>query len=92
MYNILYVNAAESMTGHIKNTMRRLGNVGRFNNKHTDAKNVQTMAAAALLRHSGYQTVLDALKKYRIACSTGAVSVAPKDAFQIESVKNWIFQ
>ena len=51
-------NAAEGQTGHIKNTMRRLGNVGRFNNSQTVAKNVQGIAAAALLRHAGFKTVL----------------------------------
>ena len=85
-------NAAESQTGHLKNTMRRIGNIGRFGAGQTVKKDVQTLAAAALLRQSGFQTVLKALKQYRIACSIGAVSVAPKDAFNMNCVKGWIFQ
>ena len=55
-------------------------------------KNVQAMAAAALLRHAGLQTVLDALKQYRLACSTGSVVVAPKDTFNTQAASNWLFQ
>jgi hypothetical protein len=85
-------NAAESQTGHIKNTMRRLGNVGRFGAPDASAKNVQALAAAALLRCAGLSTVLGALKQYRLACSTGAIVVAPQDAFKIETAKGWMFQ
>ena len=85
-------NAAESLTGHVKNTMRRLGNVGRFNNTRGEIKNVQTMAAAALLRQAGFQTVRAALRQYRIACSTGVVAVPPNGAFKLECVQTWLYQ
>ena len=85
-------NAAEGQTGHIKNTMRRLGNVGRFNSSKSASKNVQTLAAAALLRNAGFKCVLTALKQYRLACSVGTISVAPKDAFTMETAKKWMFK
>ena len=85
-------NAAEGQTGHIKNTMRRLGNVGRFQSPAVETKNVQALSAAALLRHAGLKTVLNALKQYRLACSTGVVATKPKDAFQSETAKRWMFQ
>lgn len=53
---------AENLTGHLENKMRRIGDIGRFNSNETEKKDVQTMAAAALLRKGGFQTVLDALK------------------------------
>ena len=85
-------NAAENITGHIKNTMRRFGNLGRNNATHDETKNVQTLAAAALLRHAGVQTVFDVLKRYRLACSTGVVSTSPKDAFSMKTVRKWMFK
>jgi hypothetical protein len=85
-------NAAEGITGHVKNTMRRLGNVGRFNTKQAPMKNVQTMAAAAILRRAGLHTVLDALKQYRVACSSGSVKVAPQGAFSMDCVKTWLYK
>ena len=85
-------NAAESMSGHIKNTMRRLGDMGRPNIAVPIAKNVQALAAAALLRRAGFQSVLDALRQYRIACSIGAVSLPPKNAFSMESVSGWLLR
>ena len=85
-------NAAESQSGHIRNTMRRVGNLGRFATKAIEKKNIQTLAAAALLRNSGYKTILDALKQYRIACSSGVVSVAPRNTFNVSCVKDWIFK
>ena len=85
-------NAAESQTGHIKNTMRRVGNIGRFATGVVEKKNVQTMAAAALLRRAGFQTVLESLRQYRVACSSGIVSVAPKDAFETKGVRGWLFK
>ena len=70
----------------------RKSHIGRFATKEVEKKNVQTLAAAALLRNSGYKTILDALKKYRIACATGVVSVAPGNAFKVKCVKDWIFK
>ena len=53
---------------------------------------MQTFAAAALLRRAGFRTVLRAYREYRVACSTGVVRVAPKDAFKIEGIKEHLFQ
>ncbi len=85
-------NAAEGQTGHIKNTMRRLGNVRRFNSSESASENVQALAAAALLRNAGFKSVLAALKQYRLACSVGTISAAPKDAFNMETAKKWMFK
>eukprot|EP00959_Pyramimonas_sp_CCMP1952_P145162 3039404-Pyramimonas_sp.AAC.1 len=40
------------------------------------------LAGAALLRRAGLASVLDALRRYRVACASGAVQVAPKDCFR----------
>ena len=71
------------MSGHIKNTMRRVGNIERLVSTSVEQKNVQALAAAALLRHAGLQTVLGALKQYRVACSKGVVTISPKEIFNI---------
>ena len=70
--------------------MRRLGNVGRFSSKKPQMKNIEALAAAALLRKSGYDRVLQALREYRIACSTGKVRVAPRHAFEAEHC-TWLY-
>ena len=80
------------MTRRSGGAARRLGNVGRFNNSQTVAKNVQGLAAAALLRHAGFKTVLQALTQYRLACSVGTISVAPTEAFKLEATKSWLFK
>jgi hypothetical protein len=41
-------NSAESTLGHIKNSMRRLGNVGRGKSKKPTLKTVQALTSAAL--------------------------------------------
>ncbi len=83
-------NSAESTLGNVKKTMRRVGNVGRFNSKKPTMKNVEVLAAAALLRKSGYDRVLEALREYRVACSTGKVRVAPRYAFDAEHCE-WLY-
>ena len=41
---------AESAFAHIKSTMRRLGNIGRFRTTKLFRKNVEALASAALVR------------------------------------------
>ena len=74
-------NSAESTQGHIKNTLRRVGNVGRHNTTELK-KAVQTLSGAALLRRAGLASVLDALRRYRVALTSGAAQMAPKDCFR----------
>ncbi|CAK0857626.1 unnamed protein product, partial [Prorocentrum cordatum] len=74
-------NSAESTQEHIKNTLRRVGNVGRHNTTELK-KAVQTLSGAALLRRAGLTSVLDALRRYRVACTSGAVQMAPKGCFR----------
>ena len=50
------------------------------------------MASAALLRRAGFETVLDALKQYRIACTTGKVNVSPKEAYKAKGAADCLFQ
>ena len=83
-------NAAEGITGHLKNTMRRLGNVGRNTSPATCKKNVQALASAALLRNAGLNSVLTALSLYRIALSRGDINLSPKDAFDVSSCSSWL--
>jgi hypothetical protein len=70
-------NAAEGVHGHLNNTLRRLGlkSGPRFN------ATVSSLAAAALLRRPGFDTVLEAVKLYRDDLLTGALKVSPKEAF-----------
>ncbi|CAK0800901.1 unnamed protein product [Prorocentrum cordatum] len=83
-------NAAEGITGHLKNTMRRLGNVGRNTSPATCKKNVQALASAALLCNAGLNSVLTALSLYRIALSRGDINLSPKDAFDVSSCSSWL--
>ena len=71
--------------------MRRLGNIGRYVSKSEVQKNVQSLAAAALLRKAGFDTVIDATKQYRLDCSTGVVATSSKDAFTSECIQGWMF-
>ena len=67
-------NAAEGQSGHMKNTMRRLGNIGRCNMTTDVKKNIQALGAAAVLRQAGLSCVLSAAAAYRQALSSGVVS------------------
>ena len=74
----------ESAQGHVKNAMRRVGNVGRRDASETE-KAVQTLSDAALRRRAGVASALDALRRYRVALSTGDAQVPPRDCFRAES-------
>ena len=77
---------AESAFAHIKNTMRRLGNIGRFKTQNATRKNIETLAAAALLRKPGVDTVLDALATYRHAGLDGSLQLSSKEAYNMEKL------
>ena len=77
-------NSVESVQGRIRNTLRRVGNVGRHNASETK-KAVQTLSGAALLRRAGVASVLDALRRYRVALSAGVVQMTPRESFRAES-------
>ena len=77
-------NKAENRVGCIKNSMRKLGNMGRFNSTAKAKKNIQAMHAAALSREGGFDRVMRALKQYRLACSRGDVQISPKNAFEAQ--------
>ena len=83
-------NAAEGTISHIKGVMRRLGVVGRGNSQKPDLKTVQSMAGAALLREPGYLRILAAVARFRQACLTGDLRMAPKDAFRPECA-GWLY-
>ena len=83
-------NAAEGLTGNLKNTMRRLGNFGLNTSPAACKKNVQALASAALLRNAGLNSVLTALSLYRIALSRGDINLSPKDAFDVSSCSSWL--
>ena len=77
---------AESAFAHIKNTMRRVGNIGRLNTKKPMLKNIEMLAAAALLRKPGFDTVMDALAQYREAGLSGALRLSSKDAYNVSKL------
>ena len=52
-------------------------------------KRIQVVAAAALHRKPGIMSVLNALQLYRNDCSSGKICVAPKDAFDPDSL-SWL--
>ena len=68
------------------NTMRRIGNIGRFRTKKPFRRNVEALASAALLRKPGFDTVLDALAAYRQAGMGGALRLAPKDIYDMNKL------
>ena len=57
--------------------MRRLGNLGRTTQKKHQ-KSAQSMCSAALYRQAGLQSVVEALKVSRQACSDGTLHLFPK--------------
>jgi hypothetical protein len=78
---------AESTIGAVKQTMRRFGSIGRLNKQMTkkvpNRRTVDALAAAAVLRKAGFQTVLDALRDYRIAGAKGELKVSSTDAYNM---------
>ena len=83
-------NSAESTLGHLKNSMRRLGTVGRGNAKKPSLKTVQALSSAALLRQAGLAKVLEALAAYRAACATGTLKLGPNLCWRHESCR-WLY-
>ena len=63
--------------------MRRVGNVGRFNAKKPLHKNIELLAAAALLRKPGFDTIMDAMRKYREAGLDGSLRLSAKDFYDV---------
>ena len=85
--------AAEGLSGHLKNHMRRFGNVGRVGSTlPTAAKNVQVLNAAASLRKPGVIAVLHAVALYRKALSAGVLHLAPGDCFKAKACESWLFK
>ena len=58
-------NSAEGAPGQLKNTMHRVGNMGRNNTTIGERKNIQAFSAAALHLSGGLESVLEAAKEYR---------------------------
>lgn len=83
-------NSAESTLGHVQNTMRRIGNIGRMATKNTERRNVEALAGAALLRNAGFHSVLAALQSFRVAGSKGMLKAGPREAFNMKKCK-WLF-
>ena len=82
---------AENCAGHLKNTMRRLGTVGRANTtKGAAGKSIQSLSAARLLRLPGMSTVLQALASYRKACAKGEIKISPKNALNASHSGSWL--
>ena len=69
--------------------MRRVGNMGRMVSKNAKRKNIEALAAAALLRKAGFDTVVDATKSYREAGAKGLLKVTPRKAFDWSAPK-WL--
>ena len=84
-------NSAEGTTGHLKNTMRRVGNMGRNNTTVGERKNIQALSAAALHRSGGLQSVLEAVKEYREDLSNAVIRLSCKDAFDEKKCGTWLF-
>ena len=80
-------NLCESLTGHIKNGMRRQNTLGRNSGsrkipaKQSNLKRIQSLSAAYLLRKPGVTSVMRALSLYRQAGRKGELG-PPKDAFK----------
>ena len=53
-------------------------------------KSIDALFGAAMLREVGVQRVLKALKDYRVACTTGRVTVNPTCAFVPNKV-GWLY-
>ena len=77
---------AESAFPHIKSTMRRVGNIGRFHTKKPFRKCVEALASAALLRKPGFDMVMDAMAAYRQAGMGGTLRLAPEDNYDMSKI------
>ena len=75
-------NKAESVLSHIKQGMRRQQMLGRGGKQPPEKRNVQAMAASALLRTCGIDVVLQAVADYRRSCASGIHKVNPRDCFK----------
>ena len=75
-------NKAESVLSHIKQGMRRQQVLGRGGKQPPEKRNVQAMAASALLRTCGIDVVLQAVADYRRSCASGIHKVNPRDCFK----------
>ena len=62
-----------------------------MNDNAEKRRNIEVLAAAALYRKAGVNTVLDALREYRLACSNGTVRVAPRYAVDQERCA-WLYE
>jgi hypothetical protein len=78
---------AENLLGHVKNTMRRTGTVGRLSKPGGAKRNIDALAAASLLRTSGYANIMKALAEYRKAGLRGELKTSPRDCFDVD--KTW---
>mmetsp|Transcript_39790 Transcript_39790/g.71570 ORF Transcript_39790/g.71570 Transcript_39790/m.71570 type:complete len:114 (+) Transcript_39790:226-567(+) len=82
----------ESLSGHLNNTLRRLGNKGRVRRKKADAPSVQGLAAARLLRRPGLKSVLDALGLCRESASQGLVKIPVSKTWCYKTAgKVWLY-
>ena len=75
-------NKAESVLSHIKQSMRRQQVLGRGGKQPPEKRNVQAMAASALLRTCGIDVVLRAVADYRRSCANGIHKVNPRECFK----------
>lgn len=80
-------NAAESLLGHVKNAGRRMQTVGRTGS--SALKEVQSLAAARLLRCPGLLTILKAYRQYREAGLKGQLQMSPSQCFEPEKC-SWL--
>ena len=79
--------SAESTLGHVKGTQRRFGNIGRMKSTVPTRKNVETLAAAAMLRRAGFDRIMEALRDYRKAGSKRVLKVGLTEAYNTS--KRW---
>lgn len=83
-------NGAESTMSTLKQSLRRMGQLGRGQIKKPNLQTARTMAAAALAREAGLASVLTALKQYREALSAGNLHLSPRHAFDVSRCE-WLF-
>ena len=74
---------------HIFDATEKWGGLGWGGHYSSKYKRIQVLAAAALHRKPGIMSVLNALQLYRNDCSSGKICVAPKDAFDPDSL-SWL--
>ena len=78
-------NVAESRLGAVKRIMGRTGLLGHFN-VSSSWNEIHVLSSAHLTREPGLQVMLNALRNYRLACSSGQVKTSPRDAFVADSL------